>query len=242
MSYVYTEEHSLLDLEYLDRGNEVTGKLVVGDLSLEELAIRRERLLGYVRARIPEEFWGEVKTKAPSRQLLKELAGYVEHASRVRELGLGLTLLGQSFGGRTQALYVVCKGLVDRGFSCFAVLYDELIYFAKESWNDLTLKRELDNRFLCDFFVLAEIFGGDDVTASVKQDLVARCSLRRSRNLPTIFSVSLDIKSLNEISSDSFMGRLLFPFARVNKPISIEEVGDVNGLYVERWGLLSGDY
>jgi hypothetical protein len=236
MSYVYAEEHSLLDLEYLDRGNDAVRRFTSDDST----DFKRESLLGYVYARIPEEFWSMDKLRAPSRQLLKELVNYSENASQVRSLGLGITFLGRSFGGRTQALYSVCKELVDKGFSCFVISCDEFVYLAKEAWNDFILKRELDARFSCDFFVLAEVFDGSDIAAAVRQDLVARCSLRRSRCLPMMFSVGLDVKSLSDIPTDSFIGKLLLPFARVNKPIVTEEIGDVDNLYVERWQLLNG--
>ena len=54
---VYIEQHSLLDLEYLDRGYKVKEHLEADQLSHAELQRKLNAYLGYVSARIPEEFW-----------------------------------------------------------------------------------------------------------------------------------------------------------------------------------------
>ncbi len=171
----------------------------------------------------------------------KELQVYFENAQQVRKYGLGLTLLGSGVGFRTHALYVVCRELVDRGFSCFTSAYDELVYFLKEAWSDSILKKELDARFGSDFFAFVEVPGGDDITSSIAQDLLARFHLRQASGLPTIFSVNTEATSLSTISTESFVGRLLAPFIRVNKPIVVEELGSVDEMYQDRWRLLDGE-
>jgi len=120
-------------------------------------------------------------------------------------------------------------------------VYDELVYFLKEAWNDSLLKRELDERFGSDFFAFVEVPGSGDITSSIRQDLLARFHLRQARSLPTIFSVNIETQSLSDIPSESFVGRLLAPFVRVNKPIVVEELGNVDEMYLDRWRLLDGE-
>lgn len=242
MRRVYSESHSILDLEYLDRGHDIKEQLAALELPPEELEAQLNRQLGYIRARIPAEFWDKsTKPRIPSRMVWKELQAYFGKAALVHRRGLGLTLLGSGVGFRTQALYVVCRELVDRGFSCFTVAHDELVFFLKEAWSDSILKRELDTRFGSDFFAFIEVPGGDDITSSIKQDLLARFHLRQVSSLPTIFSVNIEATSLSDIPADSFVGRLLAPFVRVNKPIVVEELGSADEMYLDQWGLLDGE-
>lgn len=232
---VYTEQHSILDLEYLDRGYEIQERLAAQGLSQE-----LEAYLGYVRARIPEEFWDKEISPRVSRETWKEFRVYFEQVPRVRDSGLGLTLMGSGIGYRTQSLYIVCRELVDRGFTCFVVSYDELIFFLKETWKDLILRAELDQRFRTDFLALVDIPDDDELSSSVRQDLLARFQMRRAQNLPTIFSVNTRAQSMNDISSTTLVGRLVYPFVRVNKPIVVEEMGDTDTMYMDRWGSLNG--
>ena len=240
---IYSEEHSILELEFLDRGYEIRDRLELLDLSEEELDKQLGRRLEYVHARIPEEFW-EPSTgrRVSSRETWKELRTYFENARTARRHGLGLTLIGSGVGYRTQSLYVVCKELVDRGFSCFVVSYPELVYFLKEAWHNDILDRELGERFRSDFLALVEIpHNSDDIIAAVKQDFLARFQMRLSKGLPIIFSIDTKASSLNAISSDSFAGRLLLPFVRVNRPIRVEDIGDADTMYMDRWSLLNGE-
>jgi len=242
MARVYSEFHSILDREFLDRGYELKERLETQGLPPEEFEKQLDIQLGYVRARIPVEFWDKSgKLRISSRMMWKELQAYFGNATQVRRHGLGLTLLGSGIGFRTHALYVVCRELVDKGFSCFAVAHDELVYFLKEAWSDLVLKKELDVRFGSDFFAFTEVPSGDDITSSIRQDLLARFHLRQARGLPTIFSVNIEAQSLSDIPSESFVGRLLVPFVRVNKPIVVEELGGVDEMYLDRWKLLDGE-
>jgi len=242
MERVYSEFHSILDREFLDRGYELKEQLETQGLSPEEFEKQLDMQLGYVRARIPAEFWDKsTRPRISSRMMWKELQAYFENAGTIRKRGLGLTLLGSGMGFRTQALYVVCRELVDRGFSCFTTAYDELVYFLKEAWSDPILKKELDVRFGSDFFAFIEVPGGDDITSSIRQDLLARFHLRQARGLPTIFSVNIGAQSLSDVPSESFVGRLLAPFVRVNKPVVVEELGDVDEMYLDRWRLLDGE-
>lgn len=237
----YTEEHSILDLEFLDRGYEIRERLEAQNLPQEELRSELEVCLGYVRARIPEEFWDrEAKPRVSNRSTWVALKSYFEHGTRARELGLGLTLIGSGVGHRTQSLYIVCRELVDRGLSCFVISYDELVFFLKEAWSDSMLRKELDQRFRVNFFALVEIPYNDELIASVRQDLLARFQLRRAQNLSTIFSVNAAMQSISDISSQSLVGRLILPFVRVNKPIIVEEIGDMDAMYINRWELLDG--
>lgn len=238
---VYTEPHSILDLEYLDRGYAVQARLEKRQLPPDEFQLELETYLGYVKARIPEEFWDRsTKPRVSGRETWKELKLYFEHASEVRDRCLGLTLMGSGTGHRTQSLYVVCRELVDRGFSCFVVSYDELIFFLKEAWKDGILRKELDQRFRTEFFALVDIPSDDELIPSVRQDLLARFQMRRTQNLPTIFSVNTMAQSMGDISSTSLVGRLIYPFVRVNKPIVVEEIGDTDTMYMDRWGNLNG--
>lgn len=238
---VYTEQHGILDLEYLDRGYEVQARLEARQLPPDEFQQELETYLGYVRARIPEEFWDrKAKPRVSGRETWKELRLYFEQASKVRDGSLGLTLMGSGTGHRTQSLYVVCRELVDRGFACFVVSYDELIFFLKETWKDIILRKELDQRFRADFFALVDIPSDDELIPSVRQDLLARFQLRRTQNLPTIFSVNTMAQSMSDISSTSLVGRLIYPFVRVNKPIVVTEIGDTDTMYIDRWRTLDG--
>lgn len=237
---VYTEQHSVLDLEYLDRGYEIQERLEARQLPSDELQRELEIHLGYIRARIPEEFWDKKISPRVSREAWKEFKFYFEQASKVRASGLGLTLMGSGTGYRTQSLYVVCRELVDQGFTCFVVAYDELIFFLKETWKDLILRVELDQRFRSDFLALVDIPGDDELSSSVRQDLLARFQIRRAQDRPTIFSVNTMAQSMNDISSTSLVGRLVYPFVRVNKPIVVEEIGDTDTMYMDRWGSLNG--
>ena len=238
---VYTEPHSILDLEYLNRGYGVRARLETRQLPPDEFQQELETYLGYVGARIPEGFWDtKAKPRVSGRDTWKELKLYFEQASEVRARGLGLTLMGSGTGHRTQTLYVVCRELVDRGFSCFTVSYDELIFFLKEAWKDGILRKELDQRFRTDFFALVDIPSDDELIPSVRQDLLARFQMRRTQNLPTIFSVNTMAQSMGDISSASLVGRLIYPFVRVNKPIVVAEIGDTDTMYRDRWGHLNG--
>lgn len=242
MERVYNESHSILDLEFLTRGHEVKEQLVAQGLPPGELEEQLNRQLGYVRARIPVEFWDKsARSRIPSRRMWKELQAYFGNAKQVREHGLGLTLLGSGIGFRTHALYAVCRELVDKGFVCFIVTYDELVYFLKEAWSDSLLKRELDVRFRSDFFTFVEVPGGDDIASSIKQDLLARFHLRKASGLPTVFSINIEAQSLSNIPSESFVGRLLAPFVGVNKPVLVEELGNADEMYLDRWRLLNGE-
>lgn len=238
---VYTEHHSILDLEYLDRGYEVQERLKAQQLPSDKFQRVLDTQLGYIQARIPAEFWDKgAKPRVSGRKTWKELKLYFEQASKARGAGLGLTLMGRGTGNRTQSLYIVCRELVDQGFSCFVVFYDELIFFLKETWKDSILRKELDLRFRADFFALVDIPDDDELTPSVRQDLLARFQLRRTRDLPTIFSVNTIAESMRDISPTSFVGRLIYPFVRVNKPIAVEEIGDTDTLYMDRWGSVIG--
>ena len=146
--------------------------------------------------------------------------------------------MGGGAGRRTQSLYIVCRELVDQNFNCFVVSYDELVFFLKEAWSDSILRTELDQRFRTDFFALVDIPSDDELTPSVRQDLLARFQTRRARNLPTIFSINTMAQSMRDISSTSLVGRLIYPFVRVNKPIVVAEMGDVDTMYTDNWGLL----
>jgi len=238
---VYLERHSILDLEYLDRGYEIKERLVAQQLPQDELQRALEAHLGYVSARIPEEFWDrELKSGVTDRKTWKELRSYFEQAPKVRDGGLGLTLMGSGAGRGTQSLYIVCRELVNQGFDCFVVSYDELVFFLKETWHDSILRLELDQRFHADFFALVDIPSDDELTTSVRQDLFARFQTRRARNLPTMFSVNTMAQSIRDISSTSLVGRLIYPFVRVNKPIVVEEMGDTDTMYTDRWRILDG--
>lgn len=238
---VYTEQHSALDLEYLDRGHKVRERLEALQLPPEEFQRELAVHLGYVRSRIPDEFWDrDSKPRVTDRETWKELKFYFEQASKIVDKGLGLTLLGSGAGRRTQSLYIVCRELVDRGFDCFVISYDELVFFIKEIWHDNILRLELDQRFRAAFFALVDIPGEDELASSVRQDLLARFQIRRARNLPTIFSVNTTAQSMKDISSISLVGRLTYPFIRVNKPIVVEEMGDTDTMHMDLWGALDG--
>jgi len=238
---VYIEQHSILDLDYLDRGYEIKERLEAQQLPPDEFKRALEAHLGYVSARIPEEFWNrELKSGVTDRKTWKELRSYFDQALKVRGGGLGLTLMGIGTGSRTQSLYIVCRELVDQGFDCFVVSYDELVFFLKETWHDSILRSELDQRFLTDFFAIVDIPSDDELTAAVRQDLLARFQTRRARNLPTIFSVNTMAQSIRDISSTSLVGRLIYPFVSVNKPIVVEETGNTATMYKDRWSILDG--
>jgi DNA replication protein DnaC len=237
---VYGEEHALLELEYLERGYGARERLEELNLPSEEFSKRLKVQLGYIKARIPLEFWEENVVMRVPRAVGKEIQTYVENASQVRRFGLGLTLFGAGAGYKSQSLYVAGRVLVDRNFSCFFVTYDELIYLLKESWNDLLLKRELLERLEFDFLFLIEVPESDDSPPSARQDLFGLMGLRQGRSLPTIFSVNTSISSLDNLLPKSAVGRLVLPFVRVNKPIFVENVGGTDTMYEDRWGLFDG--
>lgn len=238
MNYTYSDDHSIIDHEYLDQGNEIKENLQSQGLQPQQFETERKRLFSYARARIPKTHWDQDSRFRTSRAALSVLTGYVESSQRVRKYGLGLTIFGIQPVCKLQPVYIMARQLVDGGFSCFIVAYDELIFWLKEIREDRVLRQELDERFEVDFFFLVEIPDNDDLTASLRQDLLARLELRCQRYRPNIFAVNTALKSVNDILPNSFLGRLILPFAAVNKPLTIEDLGHVEQLYKQRWKLL----
>jgi len=178
--------------------------------------------------------------RAP-REIVLELVKYVNNAANMFKHGLGLTLVGPLPVYKLQPLYVVCRQLVDQDFSCFVVPYDELVFWVRESRENKLLGKELRERFEVDFFFLVEIPDNDDPAITVRQELLARLEIRLDRNRPVILAVNSGILSLNDIMPGSFLGRLVLPLTRANKPLILEEVGDVDSMFEGKWGLLDGE-
>ncbi len=245
-NHIYDEEHAFLDREYLDKGHESRTKLEYeqeqGDLTQEQFNEQLGIELAYSWARIPKEFWDSTLRMRVQRTIGKEIFDYTENNTYdIKELGLGLTLLGGGIGYKTQSLYVAGGHLVRRGFKCFILLFDELVFFIKETWNNPLLKKELYNRlYQAEFFFLVEIPPHSDVSASVMQDLLGLLELRQNSSKPCILSANVAVTSFNEIDTGSFIGRILLPFVRVNKGLIVDEAANVDDMYQDRWRLIDG--
>jgi len=239
MSFTYAEDHSIIEREYLDQLSKVKEELEAGDLDPQQLDAEFMRIRGYARARVPEEYWHPDTPFAISRTVVPILTKYVRNSQRAARHGLGLTICSPQPVCKLQPVYLMAVRLVDNGFSCFIATYNELIFWLKESWRDRLLRQELDARFSVSFFFLVEIPDNDELTPSLRQDLLARLDLRNSRHLPSVFTVNTPLQSMNGVYPNTFLGRLLLPFAAVNRPLIVEDLGQVDQLYEQRWEVLN---
>lgn len=240
MSYTYTEEHGTIGYEYLDRGNRLRDQLLAKDLDSDTFDAELNRMLEYIYARIPEEYWdARLKTRI-SRIALTELKNYVRTAAQMRNHGLGLSIISTRPVHKLQPLYVTTRELVDAGFRCFVVGYDELVFWLRELRDNPALKQELRERFEVDFFFLVEIPDNDELSPTLRQDLLASLQMRISRGRPVVLAVNSSLRSLDDILPNSFLGRLVLPFSSVNKPLIVEDLGTTDTLFKDKWGQLSG--
>lgn len=240
MNYTYGEEHGAIGYEYLDRGSELKEELLTKKLDTEEFDVELIRLLRYVYARIPTEYWDTRLKPRIARSVVTELTQYVQNASSMRKYGLGLTIVSERPVHKLQPLYVVTRQLVDAGFKCFVAAYDELVFWLREQRDNAILKTELRERFAVDFFFLVEIPDKDELTPTLQQDLLARLQVRSKRERPIILTVNSSLESLNDVLPNSFLGRLLLPFSNTNKPLIVEDLGDTDTLFKDKWRQLGG--
>lgn len=238
--YVYSDEHGILSEEFLSRGSLVKETLKAEEFSPETFEAELAKQLGYVYARIPVDYCGGELSPKISRTVLLELTRYVEKAAWVRKYGLGLTLISPRPVFKLQPLYVTARRLVDEGFSCFTALYDELIFWLKETREYTLLGEELRDRFGVDFFFLMEVPEEDELSNTLRQDLLARFGMRKTRGQPTLFAINSSSTSLNSILPNSFLGRLILPFSNLNKPLIVEDLGDVDSMFEDKWRKLDG--
>lgn len=234
---MFTEDHGIIITEYLEVGNKVKKDLLSRNLPTEEYDTLLSSYLAYVHARLPNEFWGDYKLNI-KRNTSKEIDKYVKNAITIKNNGIGLTLIGNQLGIKTEICYSIIKRLVDEGFTCFTIYFDELVYMIKESRDNKLIKYELNGRLQSDFFLVLDIPDSIDVS-SIIQDVVALLLLRKSNQLPILFTVNTNYTSLNDIPITSFLGRLILPFTRVNKFMVIEDTSDLDNLMNSKWEGLS---
>lgn len=233
---VYNSGHGILGRDYLDAGHDVRLEIETSDIPAADQRALLIQKLALVYARIPKHYWDpQADQLVASRSTWRELVKYYENASRVKSKGLGLTLIGKHSGNRTHSLYLVGREIIIRGYSCFIIYFDELVYFLKESWKDVLLKGELAERFQSDFVFIVEIPEASELNETVRRDLLALCLLRLNKGLPVVFSVNMNLTTLDNIEPQSFIGRLILPFAPVNKPIIVEDIGSINDSYQVQW-------
>lgn len=234
MSQIYKEVHAILEQEYLDNGYKIKTQLINQGLDIKEQEVLLQRYLKYSYAHIPQEFWEDKIPMRVPRVVCNELQTYVEHVTPYN--GLGLTLLSSSLGYSVQSLYIMGKRLIDKGFKCFTINLDELLYFLKESWNDSLLKNELRTRFQqVEFLFVFNIPVNITVSEAVMQDLLGILALRRSSNLSCILDV-VGLSSLNDVDPSTFAGRIILPYVYTNKPITIlSNTVNVPELYKDKW-------
>ena len=233
---IYHENHGILERDYLDFGHEVRDEIDALDMPDGEKYQLLMHRLSLVRARIPRHFWepsGDYSTS--NRSTWRELVKFYENAQVIRNKGLGLTLIGTHSGNRTQSLYIVGREVVIRGYSCFITYFDEFVYFQKEAWTDDALKSELAERFKSDFLFIVEIPEVSEISETIKRDLLALCLLRLNKGLPIIFSINMGLTSLDQLAPQSFIGRLVLPFAPVNKPLIVDDIGSINDSHQAQW-------
>jgi len=243
MKYTYTDEHSVIELESLERGNAEVDKLQVfvnsGRWTPKQYSYELERRYRYIKARIPEQYWNLHLLDNISRTIYSAISDYESNLNRMVSYGLGFTFLGEGFKQTVMSLLArdLCDLTKDKELVVFVVTYVELVYFFRQSWNDPLLKAELNNRFDVDFFFLVDIPSSDVTNYQILTELLARLQLRIGYNLPTFLSVNVKATSLNDILRDSFVGQIVFPFASVNKPIVIDEICNYDMLYERKWEL-----
>lgn len=240
MEHQYIDSHSILEREYLERGNKLREELSQAKLSPEEFDKVLNLKLDFIFARLPVEFWeGRLPPRVP-RSLVKELSAYVANCVYMYRYGLGLSLVSLRFNSKVSALYYLCGALITKGYKCFTSSYSQLVYLLRESRDDVILKEELAERFKADFFFLLDVPETDEIPAFVKQDLLAHLELRLVGERSVLFTAETGATSLNELPTDSLLGRVLIPFAKANKLIRVEDNMDLDLLYEDRWGLVSG--
>ena len=232
----FTEEHGLLGEEYLETGNKLKDDLIK-KLAPELIYPELDRYLVYVYARIPSEFW-DINSLPNSlqRKIMIDLNTYIEKASIIRKQGLGLTVIGGMSSYKTYILYTVIKKLIDSKFTAFTISLDEFLFFLRESRDSKVLKGELYDRIKeVDFFFVLDVPEQIE-TSTIAQDFLAMLSLRLNRGLPVIFTVNTNYPDLTSMTTNTLLGRLLSPFARVNKLITIPDSEDNNiNVVEEKW-------
>jgi len=243
MKYTYTDEHSFLELEYLERGNDERERI---DSYAERQGWTNkqhddelDKHLRYIKARIPDQFWDLSLQDNVSRFTLTILLEYENELSIAKAYGLGFTFLGNGY--KQNVIYLLAKDLCDRAHSVFVVSYIELAFYLRQMWSNELLRIELNERLDFDFLFVTDIPVGDSNNAQVLTELQARLQLRLGRNLPTMLSVNVAVSSLNDILRESFVGQLVFPFASNNKLVVIDELCNYDNLYETKWRKLHGD-
>lgn len=235
--FVYTEDHSVIGIEYLDQLVQIREDVEARGVDPVQTDAELMRLRGYARARIPKEYWSQATPLTFSRAILPTITQYLNNSQQAMKHGLGLTLFSTNPVYKLHHIYSIAMRLVGKA-SCFIVTYNELIFWLKGLREDIPLKRELDDRFRASFFFLIEIPDQDEISASIKQEFMGRLEARRQTPLPTLFTVNSSIRSLDEIFPNSFLGRILLPFSAVNKSLFVEELLPIEQLHEQKWKLL----
>lgn len=235
--FVYSEDHSIIDREYLDQLVQIKTDVDASGLDPMQADAELMRLKEYARARIPREYWHQHAPLTLPRVILPTVTKYLNNPQRAMKHGLGFTLFSPHPVYKLPHIYRMAAQLADNT-SCFVVTYNELIFWLKGLREDLLLKQELRSRFRVSFLFLVEIPNQDELTASLRQELVGRLEARRQSLLPTLFAVNSPTQSLDEIFPGAFLGKLLLPFAAVNAPLFMEELLPMEQLYEQKWKLL----
>lgn len=237
MSFVYIEDHSVIEREYLDQLVKIREALDAQDLDQQEADTEFMRLRSFAWARIPEEYWHTQLPMTISRTAIPTVLKYIKSPHRAVKHGLGIILFSPGPVYKLQPVYLMASQLVG-AFSCFIATYNELIFWLKSIREDELLKQELRDRFRSSFFFLVEIPEKDELTTSLRQELIGRLETRCRSQLPTIFTVNSTTQSMGDIFPSSFLGKLLLPFSAVNIPLVVEDLVPVDQLHIQKWKVL----
>ena len=160
---------------------------------------RLERLLDYVEACLPEEFWNAGAVVRKSKQSdLSDVKSYIRKLKRAFETGFGLLLIGPNESGKTTAAAAILTHARRLGYSIAYATFDDIMK-ASNAFDDDDAAEWLDRIASSDFVVIDEL--GKEISARehrahaiIEHHLRVRWSSKR----PTIVCSNLTVKQIKD--------------------------------------------